>query len=168
MVDYSRFDHIGSDSDSGDDAAEAVGVPKPSAAATALRPPDATASATARSTTSTPSIIGSALPQAASNAGGGGSSSSGGREEGPAGGGAGGSASFSQPMMMTASKKGKEGRIKFEHEGVFLTDDGRRCDVTLWTFNMRHDVHQTDHFKRLWGGGGADCTLRGSGCIHYA
>ncbi|CAM9157576.1 unnamed protein product [Pylaiella littoralis] len=114
MVDYSRFDHIGSDSDSGDDGAPAANVPKPSAAATALRPPAATGS-----TSIPPSTIGSASPQAAaSSAGGGGSSSStGGREKGGDVQGPGKSGYFPQPVMMTASNKGKEGRIKFEHEG---------------------------------------------------
>eukprot|EP00752_Nemacystus_decipiens_P007181 g6430.t1 len=99
MVDYSRFDHIGSDSDSGDDGAAAAtaAAPRPGAAATAPRPTDA------------PPIT-----AAASGVPRDGSSSSGGRGEG---GQPGGSASFSQPVMMTASKKGKEGRIKFEHEG---------------------------------------------------
>lgn len=115
MVDYSRFDHIGSDSDSGDDGAPAANVPKPSAAATALRPPASTGS-----TSIPPSTIGSASPQAAaSSAGGGGSSSStGGREKGGDVQGPGKSGYFPQPVMMTASNKGKEGRIKFEHEGV--------------------------------------------------
>lgn len=95
-MDYSRFDHIGSDSDSGDDGAAAA--PRPSAAKTASRPP-------------APSIT-----QAASRATEGGSNNS----SGGSGKGVKGSESFSQPMMMTASKKGKEGRIKFEHEGVVL------------------------------------------------
>eukprot|EP00903_Cladosiphon_okamuranus_P012348 g11577.t1 len=96
MVDYSRFDHIGSDSDSGDDGAAAA-APRSSAAAatTASRPPGA------------PPVT----PAAASGAAGSGGNGDGQAKQ------EGGSASFSQPMMMTASKKGKEGRIKFEHEG---------------------------------------------------
>ncbi|CAN0396043.1 unnamed protein product, partial [Laminaria digitata] len=47
--------------------------------------------------------------------GGGGEGGGGGGGEGGEGGG--GTGLLPQPMMMTASKKGKEGRIKFEHEG---------------------------------------------------
>lgn len=164
MVDYSRFDHIGSDSDSGDDGAAAA-VPKPSAAATTLRPP---------ASTSTPNIIGSSLPQqqaAASSAAGG--SSSGGREEW-----AGGSDSFPQPVMMASSKKGKEGRIKFEHEGscvcvcvcVRLSSTDDRYMVDAWLLEMRHvrHDHQTDHPVVVCTmGRGAAHALRGSGCFHY-
>ncbi len=102
MVDYSRFDHIGSDSDSGDDGV-ATAVRGPSAAPTALRPPSATASAVA--TLAAPARDGS---------------DSGGSGKGKGAEGAKGDngASFTQPVMMTASKKGREGRIKFEHEGV--------------------------------------------------
>ncbi|CAN0531560.1 unnamed protein product, partial [Ectocarpus sp. 12 AP-2014] len=103
MVDYSRFDHIGSDSD--DDGA-AVGLSKP----TAMRPGAAAQQEAVRASGS------SSLPSGSTAAGGGGRNSGG--SGGWPGGGEGGSrASVPQPKMMTASKKGKEGRIKFEHEG---------------------------------------------------
>lgn len=110
MVDYSRFDHIGSDSDSGDDGI-ATAVRSPSATSTALRP-SATASAAATS-------AGSAR----------GGSDSGGSGKGPVGAEGDSGASFTQPVMMTASKKGREGRIKFEHEGVSVDSlfSDRRC-----------------------------------------
>ncbi|CAM9174714.1 unnamed protein product [Ectocarpus sp. 6 AP-2014] len=104
MVDYSRFDHIGSDSD--DDGAAVVDSSKP----TAMRPDAAAQQEAIRASSS------SSLPSGSTAAGGGGRNSSG-SEGGPGGGGGGSRASVPQPKMMTASKKGKEGRIKFEHEG---------------------------------------------------
>lgn len=115
MVDYSRFDHIGSDSDSGGDdvPVAANNVPKPSNAnASRPSPP-----ASARAGSSPPQR--GAGPQASGPAGGGGGGDGGGGGAGGAGGGEGaeGTGLLPQPMMMPASKKGKEGRIKFEHEG---------------------------------------------------
>ncbi|CAN0527937.1 unnamed protein product, partial [Ectocarpus sp. 8 AP-2014] len=104
MVDYSRFDHIGSDSD--DDGAAGVGSSKPTAMG-----PDAPAQQEAIR-----AISSSSLPSGSTAAGGGGRNSSG-SGGGPGEGGGGSRASVPQPKMMTASKKGKEGRIKFEHEG---------------------------------------------------
>ncbi|CAM9612748.1 unnamed protein product [Hapterophycus canaliculatus] len=110
MVDYSRFDHIGSDSDSGDDGAAApakkTGHSRPVPASTASRPPDAAA----LSTQPDKSRKTATLSQPASNPASGRSSRGSGALEG--------SASLHQPTMITASRKGKEGRIKFEHEGT--------------------------------------------------
>lgn len=110
MVDYSRFDHIGSDSED-DTSSIAVNVPTPSAAApmtSASSPPPGN---TVQQESSADYELNKAqqLQQ---------------QQQHPPG--DGGARSFPQPMMMTASKTGKEGRIKFEHEGMWdmsgLTD----------------------------------------------
>lgn len=89
MVDYSRFDHIGSDSDDDvNDGTEKVFVPTPSASVTPATP------------------LASASSEHMSSVGGGGGGAA-----------IGGGGLIPRPAMVTASKKGKEGRIKFEHEG---------------------------------------------------
>lgn len=106
MVDYSRFNHIGSDSDSGDDDAPAARLPS-TVATPAQRPPASTTTG-GRSGEKAPS---SSIAESNDNS----CSSSSSAEE--PGGGTSEVGSLPQPMMMTASKTGKEGRIKFEHGG---------------------------------------------------
>ncbi|CAM9964548.1 unnamed protein product [Ascophyllum nodosum] len=102
MVDYSRFNHIGSDSE--DDVDEGQG---------GIHVPSAIAPRMQASTTKTRSDKeGSRQGDAAMT-----SSARSASEDPVEGASSVTSGSLPQPIMMTASKKGKEGRIKFEHEG---------------------------------------------------
>lgn len=108
MVDYSRFDHIGSDSDDDDVTVAATGPNATAAtvaataatvAASALPSPGAMSAPSSRDgETRVPQTVGG---RAGDNEQGG--------EEG---------SSIAQPVVMRASKKGKEGRIKFEYQGT--------------------------------------------------
>lgn len=96
MVDYSRFNHIGSDSDEETPSAR-LQLPRAS--------PDAAAS------TSGSFSSAGRIPPTVGNRGDPVSGEGGGSNSGEY-------ACVAQPMMMQTSKKGKEGRIKFEHEGI--------------------------------------------------
>ena len=101
-MDYSRFNHIGSDSE--DDVDEGQG---------GIHVPSAIAPRMQASTTKTRSDKeGSRQGDAAMT-----SSARSASEDPVEGASSVTSGSLPQPIMMTASKKGKEGRIKFEHEG---------------------------------------------------
>lgn len=126
MVDYSRFDHIGSDSE--DEDIPKAAAPPPSPTTAAARRTTAGATSSLRAGTGSDN-----LPAHVSETARDGVSSSaargvGGGEEG---------SSVAQPMVMQASKKGKEGRIKFEYQG--------ECDsvTVILVFRQRSTVLST-------------------------
>lgn len=102
MVDYSRFDHIGSDSD------EETPTPRvmPSSNFNTPNPAGATA-------VKATDVMGNSAPSSALHSGSLADTSG----QGPGGGSASDKKSYTQPVMMQSSSKGKEGRIKFEYQG---------------------------------------------------
>lgn len=92
MVDYSRFDHIGSDSDEDDGGRKVFDRGE-------------------RQAMANPSSVNFSPEKSVGDA-----------SSAPSG-------SLPQPTLVSASKKGKEGRIKFEYEGK--AERNRRCPLVL-------------------------------------
>lgn len=130
MVDYSRFDHIDSGSD--DDTPE----PRAHGAATNHKARFTKAISDAKSNDLPNSTLGKEGPRGSTD-------DVGDRAAGSAG--VGDAASFAEPRMLQASKKGKEGRTRFEYQGIFPRN-GRR----LVSLNI---------VSRVFHGSG-DCVLR--------